>query len=154
MKQQINPRWQQMGLKIAHLENHRAHLRRIHQSALRALQEAAQEAQEKADQVQQEAETEERHLTDLRRQIDQTQAALDSLTLQERATARLLQDLYLDIPRRLRRAADLRDQCLQYPPFEQTLQFTDVTRQINDTHARLEAEREQARTNKTTTQNE
>lgn len=148
MKQQINPHWQQMALKIAHLENHRAHLRRLHLSAHRALQEAAQEAQEKADQVQQEAETEERHLTDLRHQIDQAQATLDSLNLQERATARLLQDLYLDIPRRLRRAAELRDQCTQYTPFEQTLQYTDVTRQINDTHARLEAEREQARMNK------
>lgn len=143
-----------MALKIAHLENHRAQLRRIHQAALRALHEAAQEAQEKADQVQQEADTEERHLTDLRRQIDQAQAALDTLNEQERATARLLQILYLDIPRRLRRAADLRDQCLQYPPFEQTPQFIDVTRQINDTHARLEAEREQARISKSNTQNE
>lgn len=154
MKQQINPRWQKMALKIAHLENHRAYLRRIHDAALRALQEAAQEAQDKAGQVQQEADTEERHLTDLRHQIDQAQATLDTLTQQERDTARRLQDLYLDIPRRLRRSAELRDQCIQYPPFEQTLQFTDITRQINDTHARLEAEREQARMNKNNTQNE
>lgn len=152
MKQQINPHWQQMAIKIANLENHRAHLRRIHKSALRALQEAAQEAQDKADQVQQEADTEERHLTDLRHQIDQAQATLDTLTEQERATARHLQDLYLDIPRRLRRATELRDQCTQYTPFEQTLQYIDITRQINDTHARLEAEREQARMSKSNTQ--